>query len=117
MVNYGFELGLKELTDKDIKAVEKRLKDLDIQVGLNGQSLKSSIENALRGQQFKIDVVVDKANTTKLIQDAIAKAGINTNVSASSLIWPNSTSALVASLNMVCSATRCFWNSPPISII
>lgn len=78
-----FELGLKELTDKDIKAVEKRLKDLDIQVGLNGQSLKSSIENALRGQQFKIDVVVDKANTTKLIQDAIAKAGINTNVSAS----------------------------------
>lgn len=78
-----FELGLKDLTDKDIKAVEKRLKDLDIQVGLNGQSLKSSIENALRGQQFKIDVVVDKANTTKLIQDAIAKAGINTNVSAS----------------------------------
>lgn len=77
-----FELGLKELKDKDIKAVEKRLKDLDIQVGLNGQSLKSSIENALRGQQFKIDVVVDKANTTKLIQDAIAKAGINTNVSA-----------------------------------
>lgn len=78
-----FELGLKDLTDKDIKAVEKRLKDLDIQVGLNSQSLKSSIENTLRGQQFKIDVVVDKANTTKLIQDAIAKAGINTNVSAS----------------------------------
>lgn len=78
-----FELGLKDLTDKDIKAVEKRLKDLDIQVGLNSQSLKSSIENVLRGQQFKIDVVVDKANTTKLIQDAIAKAGINTNVSAS----------------------------------
>lgn len=78
-----FELGLKDLTDKDIKAVEKRLKDLNVQVGLNNQSLKSSIENALRGQQFKIDVVVDKANTTKLIQDAIAKAGINTNVSAS----------------------------------
>ncbi len=78
-----FELGLKDLTDKDIKSIEKRLKDLNVQVGLNGQSLKSSIENALRGQQFKIDVVVDKANTTKLIQDAIAKAGINTNVSAS----------------------------------
>lgn len=78
-----FELGLKDLTDKDIKAVEKRLKDLNVQVGLNSQSLKFSIENALRGQQFKIDVVVDKANTTKLIQDAIAKAGINTNVSAS----------------------------------
>lgn len=78
-----FELGLKDLTDKDIKAVEKRLKDLNVQVGLNSQSLKSSIENALRRQQFKIDVVVDKANTTKLIQDAIAKAGINTNVSAS----------------------------------
>lgn len=78
-----FELGLKDLTDKDIKAVEKRLKDLNVQVGLNSQSLKSSIENALREQQFKIDVVVDKANTTKPIQDAIAKAGINTNVSAS----------------------------------
>ena len=78
-----FELGLKDLTDKDIKAVEKRLNDLNVQVGLNSQSLKSSIENALRGQQFKIDVVVDKANTTKPIKDAIAKAGINTNVSAS----------------------------------
>lgn len=55
-----FELGLKDLTDKDIKAVEKRLKDLNVQVGLNSQSLKSSIENALRGQQFKIDVVVVK---------------------------------------------------------
>lgn len=38
-----FELGLKDLTDKDIKAVEKRLKDLNVQVGLNSQSLKSSI--------------------------------------------------------------------------
>ena len=54
-----FELGLKDLTDKDIKSIEKRLKDLNVQVGLNGQSLKSSIENALRGQQFKIDVVID----------------------------------------------------------
>lgn len=82
-----FELGLKDKTDKDIedirKGVEKRLKDLNVDVGLNGNALKNSIENALRGQQFKIDVVVDKANTTRLIQEAIAKSGINTNVSAS----------------------------------
>ena len=82
-----FELGLKDRTDKDIeeirKGVEKRLKSLNVDIGLNSTALRNSIENALRGQQFKIDVVVDKANTTKLIQDAIAKAGINTNVSAS----------------------------------
>lgn len=82
-----FELGLKDKTDKDIaeirKGIEKRLKDLNVDVGLDRNALRNSIENALRGQQFKIDVVVDKANTTKLIQDAIAKAGINTNVSAS----------------------------------
>ena len=82
-----FELGLKDRTDKDIeeirKGVEKRLKSLNLDIGLNSTALRNSIENALRGQQFKIDVVVDKANTTKLIQDAIAKAGINTNVSAS----------------------------------
>lgn len=75
-----FELGLKDLTDKDIKSIEKRLKDLNVQVGLNGQSLKSSIENALRGQQFKIDVVIDKANTTKLIQEALTKAGKNVDI-------------------------------------
>lgn len=82
-----FELGLKDSTDKDIeeirKGVEKRLKSLNVDIGLNSTALRNSIENALRGQQFKIDVVVDKANTTKLIQDAIAKAGINTNVTAS----------------------------------
>ena len=82
-----FELGLKDRTDKDIeeirKGVEKRLKSLNVDIGLNSTALRNSIENALRGQQFKIDVVVDKANTTKLIQDAIAKAGINTNVTAS----------------------------------
>lgn len=82
-----FELGLKDRTDKDIeeirKGVEKRLKSLNVDIGLNSTALRNSIENALRGQQFKIDVVVDKANTTKLIQDAIVKAGINTNVSAS----------------------------------
>lgn len=75
-----FELGLKDLTDKDIKSIEKRLKDLNVQVGLNGQSLKSSIENALRGQQFKIDVIIDKANTTKLIQEALTKAGKNVDI-------------------------------------
>lgn len=82
-----FELGLKDRTDKDIeeirKGVEKRLKSLNVDIGLNSTALRNSIENALRGKQFKIDVVVDKANTTKLIQDAIAKAGINTNVTAS----------------------------------
>lgn len=82
-----FELGLKDRTDKDIeeirKGIEKRLKSLNVDIGLNSTALRNSIENALRGQQFKIDVVVDKANTTKLIQDAIARAGINTNVSAS----------------------------------
>ena len=37
-----FELGLKDLTDKDIKAVEKRLKDLNVQVGLNKMCIRDS---------------------------------------------------------------------------
>ena len=78
-----FELGLKDLTDKDIKAVEKRLKDLNVDVGLNGDVLKASVEKALQGHQFKIDVVVDRAKTHKLIQQAIARAGVRTDVTAS----------------------------------
>ena len=90
MANLGkqwFEIGLKDMTDKDMekmrKDLKRRLEGLNVDVGLNGDALKNSIENALRGQRFKIDVVVDKANTTKIIQDAIARAGINTKVTAS----------------------------------
>lgn len=53
-----FELGLKDKTDKDIaeirKGIEKRLKDLNVDVGLDRNALRNSIENALRGQQFNL---------------------------------------------------------------
>lgn len=90
MANLGklwFELGMRDKTDKDIaeirKGVEKRLKALNVDIGLNGKSLSNSIENALRGQQFKIDVIVDKANATRAVQEALSKAGYSMNVTPS----------------------------------
>lgn len=79
-----FELGMRDKTDKDIaeirKGVEKRLKDLNVDIGLNGDSLRRSIEAALTGKQFKVDILVDKANATKAVQDALAKAGYTTSI-------------------------------------
>ena len=90
MSNLGkiwFELGMRYKTDKDIaellKGVEKRLKALNVDIGLNGKSLSNSIENALRGQQFKIDVIVDKANATRAVQEALSRAGYSMNVTPS----------------------------------
>lgn len=82
-----FELGMRDKTDKDIaeirKGVEKRLKALNVDIGLNGKSLSNAIENALRGQQFKIDVMVDKANATRAVQEALSRAGYSMNVTPS----------------------------------
>lgn len=90
MANLGklwFELGMRDKTDKDIaeirKGVEKRLKALNVDIGLNGASLSRSIEDALRGRQFKIDVLIDKANATKAVQEALTKAGYQTNITPS----------------------------------
>ena len=90
MANLGklwFELGMRDKTDKDIaeirKGVEKRLKALNVDIGLNGKSISNSIENALRGQQFKIDVIVDKANATRAVQEALSRAGYSMNVTPS----------------------------------
>lgn len=82
-----FEIGLRDKTDEDIaeirKGVEKRLKAMNVDIGLNGKTLSSSIESALRGQQFKVDVTVDKANATKAVQEALSKAGYSMDVTPS----------------------------------
>lgn len=79
-----FELGMRDKTEKDIaeirKGIEKRLKELNVDIGLNGDSLRRSIEAALTGKQFKVDILVDKANATKAVQDALAKAGYTTSI-------------------------------------
>ena len=87
MANLGklwFELGIQDKTGNDIdkirKGIEKRLKDLNVDIGLNGDSLRRSIEAALAGRQFKVGILVDKANATKAVQDALAKAGYTTSI-------------------------------------
>lgn len=87
MANLGklwFELGMQDKTGDDIdkirKGIEKRLKELNVDIGLNGDSLRRSIEDALAGRQFKVGILVDKANATKAVQDALAKAGYTTSI-------------------------------------
>lgn len=79
-----FELGMRDRTDKDIaeirKGIEKRLKELNVDIGLNGEALRRSIEDALAGRQFKVGILVDKASATKAVQDALARAGYTASV-------------------------------------
>lgn len=92
MANLGklwFDLGLKDKSEEDIKKIfskiEKRFKDANIDISFNKDALNNSIKAALEGEQFKIDVIIDKANTTKLVQEALAKHGYDFNVSPSNV--------------------------------
>nr|DAN25902.1 MAG TPA: tail tape measure [Caudoviricetes sp.] len=67
----------------------KKLQDMNLVTKVSGSinktDLVKSVREALGSEQFKIGVVVDKASTAKAVRDALEKAGLNTNYSASDL--------------------------------
>lgn len=75
--------------DKIKERALKKLQDMNLVTKVSGSinktDLVKSVRDALRSEQFKIGVVVDKASTTKAVRDALEKAGLNTNYSASDL--------------------------------
>lgn len=85
--NLWFDLGIKDLTEKDIKritkSIEKKLKDTGVDLGVNTDGMISQIQEALSKRKFNVDIVVDKANVAKVVQEALTKAGYNPNVTAS----------------------------------
>ena len=75
--------------DKIKERALKKLQDMNLVTKVSGSinktDLVKSVREALGSEQFKIGVVVDKASTAKAVRDALEKAGLNTNYSASDL--------------------------------
>ena len=75
--------------DKIKERALKKLQDMNLVTKVSGSinktDLVKSVKDALGSEQFKIGVIVDKANAAKAVRDALDKAGLNTNYSASDL--------------------------------
>lgn len=75
--------------DKIKERALKKLQDMNLVTKVSGSinktDLVKSVRDALGSEQFKIGVIVDKANAAKAVRDALDKAGLNTNYSASDL--------------------------------
>lgn len=94
-----YELFIKDLTDQDLRAVEKKLKklgvDLDtkklrdslqkavesykgkeLQVGVQRQFLHDAIREALKKPEFPIKVRVEAASAQEAVKEALRKAGL-----------------------------------------
>lgn len=100
-----YDLFLKDLTDKDVKAIEKKLKNLgveldtkklteslknsvesykgkDVALGVKSQSLHDSIRAALKKPEFPIKVRVEAASAQQAVRDALQHAGLQRGFTA-----------------------------------
>lgn len=75
--------------DKIKERALKKLQDMNLVTKVSGsvnkKELLDSVKSALGSERFKIGVIIDKADTAKVVRDALEKAGLNTNYSASDL--------------------------------
>lgn len=109
MPNLGslyYELFLKDLTDQDLQAVEKKLKNLgieldtkklteslkkavesykgkDLALGVKTQYLHDAIRSALKQPEFPIKVTVNKAEAQDAVREALRRAGLQQGFTAS----------------------------------
>lgn len=101
-----YELFLKDLTDQDLQAIEKKLKNLDIELdtkklteslkksvesykgkdlalGVKTQYLHDAIRAALKQPEFPIKVTVNKAEAQDAVREALRRAGLQHGFTAS----------------------------------
>lgn len=109
MPNLGslyYELFLKDLTGQDLQAVEKKLKNLgieldtkklteslkkavesykgkDLALGVKTQYLHDAIRSALKQPEFPIKVTVNKAEAQDAVREALRRAGLQQGFTAS----------------------------------
>lgn len=76
---------LDQIKERALKKLQEMKLVTKVSGTVNKKELIDSIASTLSGQQFKIGVVVDKADATKAVRDALTKAGITTDFSAGEL--------------------------------
>lgn len=79
-----YDLNIKDNTDKDLDSIRKKVqKELDgklnIKTKFDGNELSNQIRSVLDKEEFKINVVIDKAKTSAVVRDALERAGYGNN--------------------------------------
>lgn len=73
--NLGIELDTKKLTESLKKSVES-YKGKDLTLGVKAQFLHDAIRSALKQQEFPIKVTVNKAEAQEAVREALLRAGL-----------------------------------------
>lgn len=86
--NLYFDILFRDKTEEQRKKLKADLiKDLKakLDIDFDKKKLVSDIRSKLQGEDFKINVIVDKAKTSQIVRDALKNAGVNSNFSGSDL--------------------------------
>lgn len=79
----GVSIDHSEVSKKVQAAFEGKL----FRVGIEGRKgdLAKSVRESLKDEKFKVGVIIDKASASQAVQEALRKAGLSTNYTASDL--------------------------------
>lgn len=86
--NLYFDILFRDKTAEQRKKLKAEItKDLQakLDVGFDKKKLVGDMKTLLQSEKFKLNVVVDKASTTRAVRAALQAAGLNTNFTASDL--------------------------------
>lgn len=86
--NLYFDILFRDKTAEQRKKLKAEItKDLQakLDVGFDKKKLVGDMKTLLQSEKFKINVVVDKASTTRAVRAALQAAGLNTNFTARDL--------------------------------
>ena len=84
--NMYFNIMFRDKTDEEIAKIRAKVeRDLKtkLNIGFDKKALFDNVSAALGERQFKIGVIVDKAEASAAVRDAMQKAGLGVNTSAS----------------------------------
>lgn len=86
--NLYFDIMFRDKTEEQRKKMKADLiKNLkaELDIDFDKKRLVSDIKTKLQGEEFKINVVIDKAKTSQAVREALKSAGVNSNFSGSDL--------------------------------
>lgn len=73
-----FDVLIQDKTDKQIASIrEKLLKKLKLNINVSANELRSQLRDAISGQPFKVNIIVDQASATQAVREALQRIGYN----------------------------------------
>lgn len=76
-----FDVLLSDNTSKQISDIKQKLENIKIGVG-NASDVRATIKKALGEKPFKVGIVVDKAEASRIVQQALDKASVKLSMTA-----------------------------------